>query len=95
MRYGVLLLDDNVVQRDGSGNRAARYRGPVEDPPESTPKPAPERIVSACQLCGTPVPQAPITWMCDRGPRGAVWTCPDCARAHLRSIEAKLDQEYW
>ena len=23
------------------------------------------------------------------------WFCPACSRAHLRSIEGKLDSEYW
>jgi hypothetical protein len=49
----------------------------------------------SCQLCGAPVPESPVTWMLDRSARGPVWTCPDCARRYLRSIESKLDQEYW
>ena len=34
---------------------------------------------------------------CTRGTeRGeTVWTCERCSRAHLRSIEAKLDQAWW
>ena len=27
--------------------------------------------------------------------RRCVWTCERCSRAHLRSIEAKLDQAWW
>jgi RNase P subunit RPR2 len=49
----------------------------------------------ACQLCGTPVPPAALTWMFEHTRRGTVWTCPACARTHLRAIESKLDQEYW
>lgn len=48
-----------------------------------------------CQLCGTPVPAAALTWMVEHTRRGTVWTCPACARIHLRAIESKLDQEYW
>jgi hypothetical protein len=33
--------------------------------------------------------------MVENTARGAVWTCPACARANLRAIESKLDQEYW
>jgi hypothetical protein len=67
----------------------------VEYPLSGPVKPGDQRISAACQLCGQAVPDAPVTWMLEHGPRGPVWTCPDCARAHLRSIEAKLDQEYW
>jgi hypothetical protein len=30
----------------------------------------------------------------DRG-RRLVYTCPDCTRANIRSIEGKLPEEYW
>jgi len=38
---------------------------------------------------------ARLTWTrgTDRGE--VVWTCDRCSRAHLRSIEAKLDQAWW
>ena len=38
---------------------------------------------------------ARLTWTrgTDRGE--VVWTCGRCSRAHLRSIEAKLDQAWW
>ena len=29
------------------------------------------------------------------GTGDVVWTCDRCSRAHLRSIEAKLDQAWW
>jgi hypothetical protein len=42
-----------------------------------------------------PVAVARLTWTrgTDRGE--VVWTCDRCSRAHLRSIEAKLDQAWW
>lgn len=57
-----------------------------------------------CVTCGrTPDPsdpaQAPgaaeLTW--SRGiERGVpVWTCPQCSRDNLRSIEGKLDSAWW
>ncbi len=65
--------------------------GPVGDPHEPL-RPGPG---ASCGLCGAPVPASPITWMVENTPRGTVWSCPACARTHLRAIEAKLDQEYW
>jgi len=73
----------------------------VDDPPapgaETTGQPGAETTgpPGACQLCGTPVPPVALTWMAERTRRGTVWTCPTCARTHLRAIESKLDQEYW
>ncbi len=51
-----------------------------------------------CVTCGT-APTDPATarlsWA--RGvERGrVVWTCADCSRRHVRSIEGKLDSEWW
>lgn len=36
-----------------------------------------------------------LTWsMAVEGGRTS-WTCPDCARRHVRSIEGKLDSAWW
>jgi hypothetical protein len=77
-----------------SASRGPTYREPMGNPcePVRTVEPG---VHSACQLCGTPVPDSPVTWMVENTARGAVWTCPACARANLRAIESKLDQEYW
>ena len=58
----------------------------------------------SCSLCGTiadPVKDGdpPLAWSADivesrEGPRTR-WVCPDCTRTHVRSIEAKLDQNWW
>ena len=57
-----------------------------------------ERVV--CGSCGSmPSPEAEgaarLEWV--RGvERGRpVWTCPDCSRRYLRSIEGKLDSQWW
>lgn len=52
-----------------------------------------------CATCGTPVgpdeAAALLTW--SRGTENGreVWTCPDCSRRFLRSIEGKLDSSWW
>ncbi len=53
-----------------------------------------------CGSCGSMPPDgaegaARLDWA--RGvERGRpVWTCPDCSRRYLRSIEGKLDSEWW
>jgi hypothetical protein len=57
-----------------------------------------------CSLCGAAAPSAdplttPLDWLVETDPRrpelGQRQYCPACARKHLRSIEAKLDAEYW
>ena len=51
-----------------------------------------------CQLCGTRAgsPGALLTWVRERDGHGRDrWLCPDCARRHVRDIEAKLDPEWW
>ena len=62
--------------------------------PASAPRPV-------CATCGA-VPGdddaaalARITWT--RGVENGrdVWTCDACSRAHLRSIEGKLDSAWW
>ena len=52
--------------------------------------------VVACSACGTTAPDPPpLTWSTSSGPRGTSWVCDRCTRAHVRSIEAKLDEEHW
>ena len=82
----------------GSARRPGPYRGRVGEPGngcEQGTNTTAAVPAAACQLCGTPVPPAAVTWMVENTRRGTTWTCPGCARAHLRSIEAKLDTEYW
>ena len=37
----------------------------------------------------------PLSWVTSRENGRLRLFCPDCARAHLRSIEAKLDSAWW
>jgi hypothetical protein len=50
-------------------------------------------------LCGkTPTDDAdivPLTWVTSIENGRPQLYCEQCARAHLRSIEAKLDSEWW
>jgi hypothetical protein len=56
-----------------------------------------------CSGCGRPpgadepVTDAgtPWTWSVARDENAETVLCPHCAREHARSIEAKLDEEWW
>jgi hypothetical protein len=38
----------------------------------------------------------PLAWSLELGPdRRRRWTCELCSRRYVRSIEAKLDEQYW
>jgi Zn-finger protein len=52
----------------------------------------------ACASCGATAEDealARLTW--SRGTENGrdVWTCAQCSRRHLRSIEGKLDSAWW
>ncbi len=57
-----------------------------------------------CSICGRVADphvdgDPPLGWCADihesvDGPRTR-WVCADCTRQYVRSIEAKLDQEWW
>ena len=51
-----------------------------------------------CATCGRqPSPDEPagLTWTLSADEGRTVWTCPECSRRYLRSIESKLDPEWW
>jgi hypothetical protein len=53
-----------------------------------------------CQLCGvTEDPAADraavLGWAMDRRAGRTSWTCPACAAANIRAMEAKLEPEWW
>ena len=53
-----------------------------------------EQIV--CARCGSVGEQAAAVLWTSSVERGVVrWYCPQCSREHLRSIEGKLDEQYW
>jgi hypothetical protein len=52
--------------------------------------------VATCSVCGTTVEgDPPLTWSTSTGPRGTTLACARCTRENVRSIEAKLDEEWW
>jgi hypothetical protein len=66
----------------------------LPDAPEPGVGPPPP----VCATCGRSAPDlatAQVAWT--RGSENGrdVWTCQECSRAHLRSIEGKLDSAWW
>jgi hypothetical protein len=56
--------------------------------------------VLVCSSCGTiPPPEkqaaARLTWSRGTDGRRTTWTCERCSRENLRSIESKLDPDWW
>jgi len=61
-------------------------------------------MAATCAICGrVSDPERdgdpPLGWCADvvevRGGHRTRWVCANCTRAHVRSIEAKLDQQWW
>jgi hypothetical protein len=55
------------------------------------------QVSVTCDFCGRQEPgdEPPLTWT-TAVERGRVRRfCDDCSREHLRSMEAKLDSEWW
>ncbi|UQX89730.1 hypothetical protein M6D93_06940 [Jatrophihabitans telluris] len=53
-----------------------------------------------CQRCGRISDPGrdgdpPLTWAMDREGERVRWTCPACVSLSVRSMEAKLDPEWW
>ncbi len=56
---------------------------------------APEHVV--CSRCGmlVPGPTPPLGWSSGFERGRQTWICEACARENLRSIEGKLDEDWW
>ena len=48
-----------------------------------------------CARCGRSADAAPPTWSSSTGTDGLTRLCEVCSREHLRSIEARLDEQWW
>jgi tRNA(Ile2) C34 agmatinyltransferase TiaS len=48
-----------------------------------------------CCRCGTDRPERSLTWVRESADGRTTWLCPECARRHVRDIEAKLAPEWW
>ena len=70
------------------------------DDPADADADAHETVTRSCATCGTqasaPGGGLPVGWAVGADGRGrTTFTCLDCSRRHLRSIEGKLDPEWW
>ena len=56
-------------------------------------------MLRTCSLCGTqvsvPAESLPEGWSIVTEGRRVQYQCASCVRANIRSIEAKLAEEYW
>jgi hypothetical protein len=61
-------------------------------------------VGETCSICGRVADPAddgdpPLTWCADiveaRDGLHTRWVCSDCTRRYVRSIEAKLEQQWW
>jgi hypothetical protein len=48
-----------------------------------------------CARCEATADELPLTWVTSAEADGLRYYCDRCARENLRSIEAKLDSEWW
>ncbi|MER7112327.1 hypothetical protein [Streptomyces sp. NPDC000229] len=48
-----------------------------------------------CSRCGATADRLPVTWTCSVENGSRLYFCDDCARAHLRAIESRLDSSWW
>lgn len=48
-----------------------------------------------CTGCGAREAPQPPTWSAQVSARGTTVLCEDCTRTHVRSIEARLDEQWW
>lgn len=50
-----------------------------------------------CSVCGRSREDADdaLAWAFEVSDGRPAWLCPDCARRHVRDIEAKLDRDFW
>ena len=54
-------------------------------------------VAVTCSQCAAVAEEegARLSWSTASTPRATTWTCPACTRANVRSIEAKLEEEWW
>ena len=53
-------------------------------------------VVLTCEMCGRRAEEADtLTWTTSVEHGRRRWFCAECSREHLRSIEGKLDSEFW
>ena len=60
---------------------------PTDDPPEDG--------TVTCALCGATAESMPLGWSTSVERGRQVRYCEQCSRENVRSIESKLDTEWW
>lgn len=90
-----LRLSDAGSQGKGASNCADGAAGAMLESVDTDRK----RPPAVCRLCGTgraDAGEAALAWANERDADGRErWLCPDCARRHLRDIEADLPLDLW
>ena len=61
----------------------------MTDPVDAAP------AYETCGVCGTTVPERPISWSLQVSERGTIWLCERCTRDNVRSIEGRFDEAWW
>jgi hypothetical protein len=70
--------------------------GTAEQRPASEGRSGEDESGHPCQICGRVGSGAELLqWVMDRRAGAVSWTCPACAAANIRSLEAKLEPEWW
>ena len=77
-----------------TGAQDAPPVGPAEAPPVE-PAEAPAVVCATCGTTASADARVALTWSRSVERGRTAWTCPDCARRHVRAIEGRLDSEWW
>ncbi len=81
------MADDAPARHAAPGDRETSTGGTGPDVPSAP-------II--CSLCGrSGGGTSALTWSSSRSGTRTSWVCGDCTRRHVRSMEAKLDEEHW
>lgn len=70
----------------------------ADTPAEHADASARQVEATACDTCGTTTSDPSsvlLSWTRSLERGLVVWTCGDCSRRHARSIEARLDSQWW
>ena len=68
---------------------------------DSTPRPGEKGTQhqdagsTVCTGCGAIAEGVPATWTCSVEDGVRQYLCDECARANIRSIEGRLDSDWW
>ncbi|MFG2871388.1 hypothetical protein EAO71_31310 [Streptomyces sp. ms191] len=55
----------------------------------------PEQQPIVCARCGKTAEELPVTWTCSVENGSRHYICDTCARENIRSIEGRLDSDWW